>query len=296
MKNENVYFGSGGTIEEISTTDLPGVQERVYCDETFVPKTTPSPTPLTLSTTEPTWSDGSSTSEPSADALGGLEKPTAEPLPVQCIEDNRVCFTDASCCSGECSASNGRCAAPPMIQNIIDTEKVVCRTADECKAKFISMNLDGAFYTEEETVNIETRGCFRKNSNVYFGGVGTDEEMSTTDLPGVQERLLCDAPTPTTDSPTKQPTEDELTESPSPAPTEDDLITTESPTVNELSEAPRPKPTDKPVTLAPAVPLFPTTESPTPEPSDAPVTMAPVTPAPQSGAPTTESPTVVSII
>ncbi|KAL3764631.1 hypothetical protein ACHAW5_001824 [Stephanodiscus triporus] len=34
IKNENMYFGTGGTIDEMSDADVDGEQERVWCDAT----------------------------------------------------------------------------------------------------------------------------------------------------------------------------------------------------------------------------------------------------------------------
>ena len=99
QKNEKVFFGSGGTVEDMSLTELPGVQQRLWCDAP-TPEPTPNPTQLILATAEPTLDDDATSSS--------TDTPTAA---APCIQESRVCFTDASCCSGECDA-NGRCTAP----------------------------------------------------------------------------------------------------------------------------------------------------------------------------------------
>ena len=67
---------------------------------------------------------------------------------------------------------------------------VVCTTEEQCKDKFLSMNTGGTFLVGE----YPTKGCFSKNSNIYFGTGSTtaEEDLALTDLPGIQERIWCD--------------------------------------------------------------------------------------------------------
>ena len=117
IKDENMYFGIGGTDEEMKDSDLAGIQERVWCD-------------------------GIATS----------------------------------------SSTEGR-----------SFKDEYCLTLEECEQKFKMMKeamvTDGYFYASEE---FPSMGCFMKNDNVFFGIGGTDEEMTDSDLPGVQLRVLCD--------------------------------------------------------------------------------------------------------
>ena len=62
-----------------------------------------------------------------------------------------------------------------------------CLTADECREKFLSLNTGGYFYVIERPY----KGCMMKNGNGYFAKGGTVEQMSTTYLPGIQERIWC---------------------------------------------------------------------------------------------------------
>ena len=62
-----------------------------------------------------------------------------------------------------------------------------CLTADECREKFLSLNTGGYFYVIERPY----KGCMMKNANGYFASGGTVEQMSTTYLPGIQERIWC---------------------------------------------------------------------------------------------------------
>lgn len=40
-KNDKAYWGSGGSPEEMSRDDLPGVQERIWCEREVVPGSDP---------------------------------------------------------------------------------------------------------------------------------------------------------------------------------------------------------------------------------------------------------------
>jgi hypothetical protein len=62
-----------------------------------------------------------------------------------------------------------------------------CLTADECRDQFLSLNTGGYFYV----IDRPYKGCMMKNGNGYFASGGTVEQMSTTYLPGVQERIWC---------------------------------------------------------------------------------------------------------
>ena len=59
-KGENVFFGTGGTVEEMTETDLPGVRERLYCEpeaivaETKAPTDEPTKQPTPLPSPAPT--------------------------------------------------------------------------------------------------------------------------------------------------------------------------------------------------------------------------------------------------
>ena len=110
----------------------------------------------------------------------------------------------------------------------------VCLTAEQCRQTFLAMNLGGHFYENDWP----TKGCFLKNTNGYFGTNGTNAEMSETDLPGIQVRILCDEVG--TDSPTASPSP-QTTDGPTQLPTtipvsgEEGALTTASPTTPTTS-------------------------------------------------------------
>jgi hypothetical protein len=73
----------------------------------------------------------------------------------------------------------------------VDSEVETCATQDQCDQKRLELGIEtfvpGTFLT---------KGCFSKTGVnglvAYWSEGGTAEEMSITDLPGVQERITCD--------------------------------------------------------------------------------------------------------
>jgi hypothetical protein len=109
------YWSDGGTAEEMSSTDLPGVQERIACEGDDAP---------------------------------------------------------------------------------VDSDGGTCTAQDQCDQKRLELGIEtfvpGTF---------PTKGCFSKTGVnglvAYWSEGGTAEEMSSTDLPGVQERITCEGDKPT---------------------------------------------------------------------------------------------------
>ena len=90
------------------------------------------------------------------------------------------------------------------------TNHTACLTEEDCAKK--SQEMVGMIpgMVSFNPGNYPTKGCFFKNNNAFFSP-GTEEEMSTPDLPGVQERIWCDvSTTASTSAPTSS-----LTKSPS---------------------------------------------------------------------------------
>ena len=74
-KNNNVYFGTGGSIDDMSTVDLPGVRTRLWCDAPVAEVTdSPSGSPITDSPTT-----GSPTNSPTTGSLT-TDSPTTDAL------------------------------------------------------------------------------------------------------------------------------------------------------------------------------------------------------------------------
>ena len=69
LKNVHGYFGTGGTDEEISKTNLQGTRERIWCDveteePTLKPSNKPTDSPTDLPTTEAPSSEAPSSEAP----------------------------------------------------------------------------------------------------------------------------------------------------------------------------------------------------------------------------------------
>ena len=118
-KGGRVFF-SEGSIEDMSTTELPGLQERVYCGS----------------------DDG---------------------------EEGTGDETDTS-----------------PTDTFPSVDATVCLTKDECTA---AANALGVGTVQEG--DYPSKGCFSKGGRVFFSE-GSIEDMSTTELPGMQERIFCD--------------------------------------------------------------------------------------------------------
>ena len=83
----------------------------------------------------------------------------------------------------------------------VDSDGGTCTAQDKCDQKRLELGIEtfvpGTF---------PTKGCFSKTGVnglvAYWSEGGTAEEMSSTDLPGVQERIMCegDKPTPPVDT------------------------------------------------------------------------------------------------
>ena len=61
-----------------------------------------------------------------------------------------------------------------------------CLSRDECQVKSTEMNMQFIILGDHTT----TKGCFMKNGKVFYSQ-GTEAEMSTTELSGIQVRVYC---------------------------------------------------------------------------------------------------------
>lgn len=82
----------------------------------------------------------------------------------------------------------------PTVQEEVETttssSTKFCLSEAECRVKATEMNLP--FFVSEHT----TKGCYTKNSKVFYSPGGTEEDMSTTELSGVLERVYCEEELP----------------------------------------------------------------------------------------------------
>ena len=81
----------------------------------------------------------------------------------------------------------------PVAETIVGSESGthVCLTEADCRAQAQLEELQMFRVVEGPKIS---KGCFRKGDrrSVAYWGEGTTEEISTPDLPGVQQRLYCD--------------------------------------------------------------------------------------------------------
>ena len=81
----------------------------------------------------------------------------------------------------------GKVAPPPApaFGSKAKNSQNTCRTESECKAKSKEMSM------EFNSIVSSTKGCFSRNDKVFFS-LGTEDEMTTTDLSGMKVRVYCD--------------------------------------------------------------------------------------------------------
>ena len=78
---------------------------------------------------------------------------------------------------------------------------VACLTLDDCRSAALSMGVEPQYFYSN---TFDTKGCFTKTNPTgvkkAFWSQGTVEQMSTTELTGIQERIMCES------TPTNKPT------------------------------------------------------------------------------------------
>lgn len=155
MKN-NKAFWSLGSEEEMSATDLPPAQERIWCDDIELPEETAPPTSASPTSASPT----------------SASPTTAAP-------------TSVSPTSASPTSKN-----PTGEEEILPVEDdIACLTEKDCKEKSQELGV-ATFYSGV----YPTKGCFTKNNISYFS-LGPIDKMSKAKLPGEQKRLWCNAST-----------------------------------------------------------------------------------------------------
>ena len=75
---------------------------------------------------------------------------------------------------------------------------VACLTLDDCRSAALSMGVEPQYFYNNQ---FDTKGCFTKTNPTgvkkAFWSQGTIEQMSTAELTGIQERIICESkPTP----------------------------------------------------------------------------------------------------
>ncbi|KAL7543025.1 hypothetical protein ACHAWF_007310 [Thalassiosira exigua] len=242
MKGSNIFFGTGGTVDQMLETDLNGVQERVWCneEESFVaplpedadPSKEPTDGPTKKPTLNPT---DSPTKEPTQNPS---KLPTASPV------------TDSP-------------TKQPTRKPVTDspTRRPTYKPTTESPTK-----LPTAKPTTESPTKLPTA------KPVTESPTKEPTEKPVTASPTTAK--------PVTESPTKEPTQKPVTERPTNKPTRKPV--TESPTMKATPRPTAKTPTEGPTTKSPTEqpspkPVTPSpTKKPTPAPTNEP-TLKPVT-------------------
>ena len=90
--------------------------------------------------------------------------------------------------------------SPPAESRFLrGANSTVCLSMRQCLAKFQSLDTGGTFSADR---SFPTKGCFSKNSNVFFGMGGTYAEKAVANLPGNITRIWCDEETVEVEEPT----------------------------------------------------------------------------------------------
>jgi len=212
-KNGKAYWGSDGTetMQDISTVDLPGVQERIWCDgmnsgednNGGVKKNGQCEIGPNANPSMACDGGGAAGGElfcqldtGVCNSRIGVHEGTCVATPELCAEEyNPVCACDGiKTYSNACKAHSagvsisrtGKCSQDDDTKPNIVTVDTACLTEEECNSKRQEMNIESFFVGE-----YPTKGCFIKNERAYFSTGGSVVEMEREDLPGVQERIWC---------------------------------------------------------------------------------------------------------
>mmetsp|Transcript_22333 Transcript_22333/g.39359 ORF Transcript_22333/g.39359 Transcript_22333/m.39359 type:complete len:984 (-) Transcript_22333:201-3152(-) len=188
-KNGHAYWGSGGSVEEMSRSDLSGIKERIWCDNGKVDSPVLTGKECEIGPNANPLKSCSSDKELCQLDTGvcnnksGIHGGTCKDVPDACIEIFQpVCGCDGETYSNECKAHskgmsvslNGRCP------------DIACLTEEDCDEKRQEMGIE-TLYSD---ANYVTKGCFTKNGKSFFS-TGSIDDMSEADLPGIQERIWC---------------------------------------------------------------------------------------------------------
>jgi hypothetical protein len=112
---------------------------------------------------------------------------------------------------------------------------VPCKTYVECDRKRIQLGFPWGTYTDED-LQIDSKGCFSKNDNMFFSPGNDNDKMTRTDLPGLRIRVFCNDILPsssTSSAEDKKLAQAEMLESTS----NDNLDLTPSSSGNSITEA-----------------------------------------------------------
>jgi len=205
MKSGMAFF-STGTVDEMSTSALPGLQERVWCGPRFVSV----PRPPAIAASESRRSAPCLTETDCRRAASGRDVRVGSFRTKGCFEKNgRVFFgrdgSDADMARVDlpraqsritCTSSAG--AASTSVESDSANSDAGTATSSVCTTETSCRNAANRMYGIETFRKVGggggarvTRGCFRKGPVAFWNGGGNPAEKAKSDLPGVQERIRC---------------------------------------------------------------------------------------------------------
>jgi len=238
-KAKHVYFGTGGTVEQISETDLPGVRERLWCHAETNPPTVKPTKQLTANPTRIPVTGGP-TKQPTTKSVTG--NPTKQPT--------RNLITDNPTVKPTITAT-GNLTKQPTPKSITDSKPSPGMNLEFLVDEDVTWNLSEA-PKEEDGEHMEPSAPLSVDSVFPLLDVTADPILS----PPTSKPSLAPTPRPT-ERPSKKPSSKPThfpTPSPSPAPTErpssvPTKIPSSAPTSNPShvpSKRPSLKPTESP--------------------------------------------------
>eukprot|EP00571_Detonula_confervacea_P017166 CAMPEP_0172309484 /NCGR_PEP_ID=MMETSP1058-20130122/9749_1 /TAXON_ID=83371 /ORGANISM="Detonula confervacea, Strain CCMP 353" /LENGTH=973 /DNA_ID=CAMNT_0013022113 /DNA_START=8 /DNA_END=2929 /DNA_ORIENTATION=- len=196
-KNNVAYWGSGGSVEEMSSSNLAGIQERLWCKESSAttPQTSPCETGPNANPEKSCGRDNNKFCQLEAEVCNdrsGIHNGVCATTPDVCNEMYMpVCGCDGNTYGNKCKAESkgmnvsreGKCMNSAEGE---ETEKdIACLTKGECDEQRQEMGI-GSFYSGD----YPTKGCFIKNGRVFYSE-GSIAAMSEAISTGKQERIWC---------------------------------------------------------------------------------------------------------
>lgn len=196
-KNDKLFW-SPGTRQEMTTTNLSGAQKRIRCSVKQSPPTQSPPATVVDKDTICLTKEACSTRARRI----GIDVFLSGDYPTKgCYSKNGKSYWSAGS-RAEMSTTNlpgvqNRIfcqvttpsppqTTPPPLPRPTGNNRVACLTQAQCNNKRQELGLN-VFHTGTWT----TKGCYSKNGKAFFSMGGSTAQMSTTNLPGVLQRIWC---------------------------------------------------------------------------------------------------------
>ena len=162
-RSRNVYFGTGSVLEEeLAKTDLPGIQVRIWCDNSE----TEAHTIPELPSAHPSQAQTASFRPTKQPATQAFEPTGPSTAPIEIVDDGMgmdiIFSTDVTSSPTFTQLSTH---VQDIDVNSLAKIPAVC-TQNQCREKFLSLSSTGGRFIVGD---FPTKGCFSKSSNVFFG-------------------------------------------------------------------------------------------------------------------------------